>query len=376
MQTPSKVLAAALSGFGIASPTKADLKMRHMPSNLSKIMLRVEKARKYTSTEKCITPELQLIIDPAELVDEAKSCLRHPDPNVGKLEARKQAAAEATGVEAASARNYKFDDPYESQKLWIPSCLLNMATPHLVMAWEQREEDKLKKKQTKQTKSSPKRKQPTKVRDSPNSVQTSISLSSKPVTATAHKGKGKADDSASDDEDLFAPSPLDNQKPRAPTLHLAPVAPQSRSLSRTSSATSSDISTSDKSHHRARSRSRYSSDSDIEFVSSQPLGKSPKKSPRRTSATHTARESQSHSKVIVDAPRPKQAPKAKAYKYEELSDTSSDDDAKGIALPAVSRPPVTLAQFSPKREQLAHPTALATTKSAVPREVIDLCSSP
>ena len=162
-ESPSKQLARALDEFALASPSRSgpSSPSAHPAPNMSPsalaIFQQVTKLRQYNPGKK-ITQELQLFIDPSLLAQQAMLRLRHPDPNVGKLQARKVAAAaliarlhgpDAPGAVPAADRNSVFEEPDKECKLWIQESLLRLAYPQLVEEWEQREEEKAEAKRTK-----------------------------------------------------------------------------------------------------------------------------------------------------------------------------------------------------------------------------------
>lgn len=276
--TPSKQLAYALATLDVHSPTEKHGKGRaaapSVPDEMKDVMHQVTKARSYNPGKK-ITQEVQLVIRPSMFVEQVRTHLRYPDPNVGKLQARKAEEAatiaalhglDAPGAVAAADRNSKFDDPEEDCKLWVQQSLIEMAYPELIEDWEEHQrlkaEGKLKKGRKPPAKSKGKGKQ-----------------ANRPIDHTRIAAKGKARDTDSED-DLFASS-----KARKP-----PVASASRSVISPIHA-----------FRRQRKPSTEGSDSDIELVvgpsktdgggrdTRKAAHRSPRKSPRKFEAQTTAR---------------------------------------------------------------------------------------
>lgn len=402
--TPTKGLAAAMAKFDFASPDKTSLGQggvrSTVPSSLAGILLRVEKARANNTTS--VTPELQVIIDPSQIVDEVKRFLRHPDPNVGKLETRKlMAASEAAlmAVEAnpdlgepdlviAKARNYNFVDPYEAQKLWIQTSLLRMAVPALVTDWEQREREKADKKANKgkKTATSPQKKvSPTKVRSKlPKEPSTKAAVHSQVSAATS----AKVHDDSDDDDHVFASSSA-NAVPSS-SYHLSP--PKPRHVARPSASSPSSAESSNKSKIL---REMTDSDSDVEVITS--ASRSPKKSPRLSESARTARTSaatqssgtaQGLREHVLDTKsdvkaKPSQSKSqlvkpAKRYEYRQLSDEDSEDDlpslipSRGIVPPASKKGTGAGQQLQYAGDKVVERRKPTT---AANHEVIDLCSS-
>lgn len=206
--SPSKVLAASLGSVSLnrSLSTSADGEGEGV------VLHRIDKKRAPPKkAENHITDELQLVVDPSPAAALAQKYLRHPDPNIGKLEARKEAEAAAIcavhgpdhpGAIPAPPRNSHFDDPHESQKVWIQESLLRMALPDKVSAWEERERAKLEAKVNKGKKPAGKQSPAKKAEQTSKKTGTPTKAGKKPPRT---KPKPILD-SESETEDLFAPS--------------------------------------------------------------------------------------------------------------------------------------------------------------------------
>ena len=326
-ESPSKQLANALDDLTVYSPHKKQSSSRKKGPNMSEEMQdvfhQVTKARVYNPGKK-VTQEVQLVILPAMLAEQARQYLRFPDPNVGKLQQRKVEAAaliaaihgaDAPGAVPAADRNSKFDDPDEDQKLWIQQSLIELAWPELIADWEERErlraEGKLKKG----------KKSPAKGKEKTRSKETERSTTTKKAPAAK---KARETDS---EDDLFA-SAYTRKPPVASTSHISaqPAPPR-----------------------RPREKSSSESDSDLEILAGPAKGKgkakeangkvlkSPAKSPRRSETQTTARDAAAGDadvplKVKERTSEAGRKPSKPAKKvpppvlYKETTDSSDEDD--------------------------------------------------
>lgn len=263
------------------------------------VLHRIDKKRAPPKkSEKHITDELQLIVDPSPAVSLAQKHLQHPDPNIGKLQARKEAEAAAIcalhgpdhpGAVPAPARNSQYDNPHESQKMWIQESLLRMAVPGMVLAWEEREQAKIEAKANKGKKAtsqlSPTRKK------KPSETSRKSGTPTKPSKKPA-KSKAKViSDSESELEDLPPQSTAqDVFSSSAMTKY-----PSSSSTTDSQGGVRMSASASAASYKRPKERkassSSSSSDSDIQLVSVTQAGltRSAKKSPRKSKSQATVR---------------------------------------------------------------------------------------
>jgi len=319
--TPTKKLAAALDAFELSSPgsssSSASSKLKTaLPAHIRPIFRQVTKARGTCQTS--YTDEVQLIVDPSSLADEARQYLRYPDPNVGKLEKRKEAewrqklaSGQDVGDGPAANRQLKCDDPDSEEKYWIPESLLRLAYPEIIQKWEdamaekaEKKANKGKKKNTKKdapSSSSSPAKSPPKAKSTKSSASPTKAVAAKkavkakaPIKATAYSSSSDSEppkkrapskaapitypDSDSEEGDLFGPKklPASQSQARAP--------PMAESTS-PSSAWSYTATAKPKARGASAISNSESSDSDIEIVSK----KSPKKSPRKSDTQQTAR---------------------------------------------------------------------------------------
>ncbi|CAD6578171.1 MAG: hypothetical protein CYPHOPRED_000468 [Cyphobasidiales sp. Tagirdzhanova-0007] len=363
--TPSKKLAAQLSHFGLSSPAKPPSSTSSASPSLSKHLLaildRIEKARKRRLV--CSTPELQLVLLPASLANEAKEYLRHPDPNIGKLDARKAIAMAQKVAESepgqelpgpAKPRNYIYEEVDKEQTVFVQESLLRMACPKLVEAWEEREREKADKRG--RGKRGMKNAAPvaigSRTRKVPPIKQSKLfSTALAPTAATRDM----------DDSDIFSAS--------------APILTKQND---TASSQCSHIATSKA--RPARNHSSASPDSsDVELITARlDSHKSPHKSPR-TSANHqTARQSLNVSASVVGkiatarSTKPTLPPASnRTYGYQGISDTDEElPDLPSLGVRA------SLASAGTRQAKSAIPSAsrISSLTRSSP-EVIDLCSS-
>lgn len=375
--SPSKILAASLGSVSLNGSNHSHGATEHIV-----IPQRIEKKRvKPKKAENHITDELQLIVDPSPAASLAQKQLRNPDPNVGKLEARKEAEAamiramhgpDHPGAVSAPPRNAHYDDPLETQKLWVQESLLRMALPGMVQAWEARQTAKLESKANKGKKAAGRRSPsgkapvehesksstPTKASGKPYRKPTKVTV--KPVIETDSEPEASLAPSRRKSEDVFAMPALSNDgtQPKIDkqrhinTKANTSVAKYKRSKACNMASTSS------------------SSDSDIQLVSTSqvPPRKSPRKSPRRTQSQQTARsaaasvfdrgtlsaaepavlifnavqkgprhaENNAHdTKQGLQRPEKSTAQPKKAYSYRDLAE--SDSDSGVDELPPLTR---------------------------------------
>lgn len=301
--SPSKVLAASLGSVSLGN----SIRSRDVASETGIVPHRIDKKRSPPKkAENHVTDELQLIVDPIPAATTAKQHLKHPDPNVGKLEARKEAEAaticalhgpEHPGAIPAPPRNAHYDNPNDVQKMWIQESLLRMAVPDMVRLWEEREQAKLDAKASKlKGKKAADKKSP---RKSKQTSQGAESSTPPKVHRKPTKAKKKAVvDSESEPEDLFAPS-----QPSSKDVFSSSMVPStSASGSQDSLASRADSGRpalpppiAPASYKRSKDRDvempSSSSDSDVQLVSASKVAarKSPRKSPRKDASQTTAR---------------------------------------------------------------------------------------
>lgn len=428
--TPSKVLTTSLGSVTLTSPTKAAKNGTVRPAVVPH---RIDKKR--GPLKEHVTDELQLIVDPTSMAVLAEAQLRHPDPNIGKLEARKEAEAaeiralygrEHPGAIPAASRNSHFDHPYEMQKLWIQESLLRMALPNMVREWEEREQAKLELKANKSKKAAAKA-SPKKAKKNPEAKTSTPtkarrkSTKAKKVIDSESEAEGSSALLRTAPDDVFTspptgPSFSGMQKANSdPVPRLADLKAPVR------------VSSYKRSQSKGDSSSSTSSGSDIEIIAGgKNTRNSPKKSPRKAINQTTARdadqaqgEASSHSLPSFSSfnvvKKGSEVPKAttgkevisnkakvqskKPYTYRDLLDTSadsSDDDlpsltrllktkdknatkAKHAAEETRTHKAENVRQSSaPAAATKSKPSSRTAVKSAsqpVPREVIDLCSS-
>lgn len=429
--TPSKVLTASLGTVTLSSPTKAG---SDGTINPAVVPHRIDKKRGPLIKEH-VTDELQLIVDPTSMAVLAEAQLRHPDPNIGKLEARKAAEAaeicalhgpEHPGAIPAAPRNSHFDHPYEMQKLWIQESLLRMALPNMVREWEEREQAKLELKANKgkkaAAKASPKKanKDPKAKASTPTKTRHKPAKAKKVVDSESEaEGSSALLRTASDDvftSPASGPSSSAMQKANSdPVPRLADRKAPIRVSSYKRSQSKGDLSSS------------TSSGSDIEIIAGgKNTRKSPKKSSRKAISQTTVRdvdqvqgEVASHSLPSISSfnvvKKGSEVPKAttgkdivsnkakaqpkKPYTYRDLLDTSadsSDDDLPSLTRLLKTKDKNTTKAKHGTEENRAHkaenvrqssapaaatkskPSSRRAVNSALQpaaREVIDLCSS-
>lgn len=298
--TPTKQLAATLQNFKIQCPAKSRKAVPEPTSSLVDLVCIEKKRAKPQKAENFITEQVQLVIDPHRAAELASSLLCHPDPNIGKLEARKAEAAARIALlygsdhpEATPAppRNIQFEDPDSVMKLWMQESLLKMSAQGLIEEWQNREEAKLLAKANKgkkvikpSTPQKPKKSAKATVEGSRTPVKavrgetaviknidevhpSSSSVSKSDVFVDANSVKEDGIDSSSDIRSI-----------RIEQTRAAPKAPAYRS--------------------RIREDSDSSSDSDVQIMPTGPATylarKSPRKSPRKAVEQKTVREGSSH----------------------------------------------------------------------------------
>lgn len=305
LESPSKILASGLNTVTLHSPSR-DQAQALLDNKI--MMLRIEKKRGTVKDQ--VTSELQLVIDPSHAAKCAQKHLRHPDPNVGKLQARKEAEAAAIcaahgpdhpGAVPAPPRNAHYDDPLESQRLWIQESLLRMAVPEMVREWEEREQAKIEAKLNKGKKAVSKTGDSKKTGESLK-PDTPVKPRRKPV-----KPKIPLPSESESEEDLFVSSQRSSENvfraPSATTASTASGSAKTDDPSQSSRASSQSSSEGTKRTKNANSVS-LSSDSDIEVLSPGRFPKakvrqSPRKSPR-TSRTQTSIRDASRSNAEDD----------------------------------------------------------------------------
>jgi hypothetical protein len=373
--TPTKKLAAALDAFELSSPgsssSSASSKLKTaLPAHIRPIFRQVTKARGTCQTS--YTDEVQLVVDPSSLADEARQYLRYPDPNVGKLEKRKEAewrqklaSGQDVGDGPAANRQLKCDDPDSEEKYWIPESLLRLAYPEIIQKWEDamaekadKKANKGKKKNTKKdaassssspAKSPPKAKSTKSSSASPTKADAAKkSIKAKaPTKATAYSSSSDSEppkkrapskaapitypDSDSEEGDLFSPKKLSASKSQA-------RAPSMAASTSASSAWSYTATAKPKARDASAISSSESSDSDIEIVSK----KSPKKSPRKSDTQQTARPPAvlPVKSFSTHTSRPQTSTvqeKAKARQFECWDLDDPTDDSNDEQLPGVPR---------------------------------------
>lgn len=364
--TPSKHLARAINKLGVGSVSskgKGRASGFCMPEEMQDVFYQVTKARTYNPGKK-VTQEVQLVIQPLALVERVRQHLRQPDPNIGKLQARKaeeaaliaaQHGPDAPGAVPAADRNSKFDNPEEDLKLWVQQSLLEMAWPELIEDWEERErlkaEGKLKKGKGKK---------------SPAKTKTKTKPTPSGAVAVAKKQSGPEKSVETDTEDeLFASAfSRPGAPPTASTSRIPP--PPVREAPRPA-------------QRRPREASQEDSDSDIELISStaNPVegkakvekaidtAKSPKKSPRKSKKQTTARDGMPAIDATDGDVPVKTKTKAKAKTpptvlYAPISDSSEDEAGPS----RMSKPPV-LSFAKVKAQQQTAPKPSAKAAAAI-----------
>lgn len=295
--SPSKVLAASLGSFSLSGTTQSDdnAKETVVPHRIEKKRAMPKKADNF------VTDELQLLVDPGPAAALAQKHLRHPDPNIGKLEARKESEAaiikamhgpDHPGAVPAPPRNSHYDSPSEVQKMWIQESLLRMALPAMVQTWEAREQAKLELKANKGKKVAGKRSPSGKKASETESKAGTPTKAPKPQKKPS-KTKAKAIiDTESEPEDFFGPTRQASQDVfNAPTLPKAVVRSSRDDEGRIELKARIPAAKYKRPKDRESTSSLSSSDSDIQLisVSQLPARKSPRKSPRKTQSQKTAR---------------------------------------------------------------------------------------
>lgn len=341
--TPSKQLAAKLQQTSLASPRKVKDKTRQgtrVPKHMLSVYSSIETRRnhKRMNAANVHTNELRLVIDPSRLVEDACAGLRHPDPNVGKLEQRKQQEYEARqaaqpGAPITPPKEWKLkcDDPYSLQKFWVQESLLRMAFPGLVDKWEARERDKAVSKGKGKTSA-------VSLTGTGRSRRGTVQVVRAPKVASK-TGRKVTPISPSSDED-HDEAPSDSDSDREGDIFAVPVPQTSSSSKEVAPHQPSIDQTSSKNLRRPAVQALTESDSDPEFDSSieiisftstqRQVQRSPKKSPRRSSNTTTARSSEASRPKVTTGRKDSSRPVATAPKvslYTEISDSDGDSDS-------------------------------------------------